>query len=46
MGRTIKLRDSTIEKLEKVKSPGQSWDGVIREVYLKSEIGETTEAEA
>ncbi|MFB6199602.1 MAG: hypothetical protein ABEJ83_01880 [Candidatus Nanohaloarchaea archaeon] len=40
MGRTVKLRETTLEKLKQHKSPGQSWDGVVREVYSKSKYAE------
>jgi predicted CopG family antitoxin len=44
MGKTVKLQDSTLEKLEQHKSPGQSWDGIIREIYSKSKYA-TPEAQ-
>lgn len=28
----IRLRRETIERLEKLKHPGQSWDGLINEI--------------
>ena len=39
MGSTIYLSDETAETLEdEVKSPGQSWDGTIREVAQNAGI--------
>lgn len=34
---SIKLQPKTIERLKKVKHPGQSWDGLINELMNKLE---------
>jgi len=31
-GKTIKLRPLTVERLDKLKHRGQSWDGIIAEL--------------
>jgi len=31
-GKTIKLRAATIERLDKLRHPGQSYDGVVTEL--------------
>jgi len=32
---SVKLQPKTIERLKKLKHPGQSWDGVINELLNK-----------
>jgi len=41
-GKTIKLRANTLERLEKVRHKGQSYDGVINELLDFQENSETS----
>ena len=36
---SVKLQPKTIERLRKLKHPGQSWDGLINELLDKVEKG-------
>jgi predicted CopG family antitoxin len=38
MPQVVKLSDEVIKKLKELKHPGQSFDGVIRELLTKLEV--------
>jgi predicted CopG family antitoxin len=37
MAVTIRLNDETAEQLEKLKHPGQTWDGIILELIQRDQ---------
>ena len=36
MAVTIRINDDTAEQLEKIKHPGQTWDGIIQELIQEN----------